>query len=78
MQAKCIGCKMCVQACPFGNASWDFLTSADPQVRHLRRRSRPASKSAPARALEWVADTVSAQARKRAFAAKLKNAFLEA
>ena len=38
--AKCIGCKMCVQACPFGNAVWDELTAQDPQMRQLRRRSR--------------------------------------
>ncbi len=75
-QSKCIGCKMCVQACPFGCASWDFLGSqilkcdtcgGDPACATI----------CPTHALEWVEDTVSAQARKRSFATKLKNAFAE-
>jgi anaerobic carbon-monoxide dehydrogenase iron sulfur subunit len=75
-QSKCIGCKMCVQACPFGNVSWDFLTArilkcdtcgGDPACVQI----------CPSAALDWVADTESAQVRKRAFASKLKNAFAE-
>ncbi|HYH38536.1 MAG TPA: 4Fe-4S dicluster domain-containing protein [Azospirillum sp.] len=74
--AKCIGCKMCVQACPFGCVSWDLLTAqilkcdtcdGDPACAEI----------CPTHALEWVEDTLSAQARKRAFASKLKNAFAE-
>jgi Fe-S-cluster-containing hydrogenase component 2 len=74
--AKCIGCKMCVQVCPFGNASWDFATGAvlkcdtcngDPEC----------VKFCPSAALEWVPDTFSALARKRAVANKMKQAFLE-
>ena len=49
-QAKCIGCKMCVHACPFGNAVWDDASTTDPQVRQLRAAIRPARSSArPAR-----------------------------
>lgn len=75
-QSKCIGCKMCVQACPFGCVAWDFASArilkcdtcdGDPSCAEI----------CPTHALEWIEDTLSAQARKRTFAAKLKNAFAE-
>ncbi|MFP5513840.1 MAG: 4Fe-4S dicluster domain-containing protein, partial [Alphaproteobacteria bacterium] len=70
------GCKMCVQACPFGCASWDFQSL---QILKCDTCDGAPSCAAicPTHALEWVEDTVSAQARKRSFAAKLKNAFAE-
>jgi Fe-S-cluster-containing hydrogenase component 2 len=68
---------MCVQACPFGNASWDALTSSILKCDTCN--GDPACvRICPSQALAWVEDTVSAQVRKRAFATKLKNAFLEA
>jgi Fe-S-cluster-containing hydrogenase component 2 len=75
--AKCIGCKMCVQACPFGNAAWDFLTESILKCDTCNGDPK-CVKFCPNAALEWVADTTSAQVRKRAFAGKLKQAFLEA
>ena len=75
-QSRCIGCKMCVQACPFGSAAWDSVTrkilkcdtcDGDPACVTF----------CPNQALEWVDDLVSARERKRAFATKMKNAFSE-
>jgi anaerobic carbon-monoxide dehydrogenase iron sulfur subunit len=75
-RSKCIGCKMCVQACPFGSVAWDELIgqilkcdtcAGDPACVRV----------CPSAALAWVADSESAQVRKRAFAAKLKSAFVE-
>ena len=75
--SKCIGCKMCVQACAFGNAAWDALTASilkcdtcdgDPAC----------AKICPTGALEWTDDDLAVQARKKSFATKIKNAFSEA
>ena len=76
-RAKCIGCKMCTIACPFGNA-------------RVRRRLAAASSSAtparahpecvtfcPSGALEFVDDDSTTRSRKKAYAAKFKEAFQE-
>ena len=75
-EAKCIRCRMCVQACPFGNAVYDSLTNkilkcdtcdGDPEC----------VLACPNQALEFTEDTISTRSRKKAFATKFKEAFQE-
>lgn len=73
---RCIRCRMCVQACPFGNAVYDSLT--DSIFKCDNCNGSPACvQMCPTDALEYVDDTVSTHTRKKAFAAKLKAAFQE-
>ena len=73
----CIRCKMCTIACPFGNVVYDGVTnniikcdmcSGDPEC----------VKFCPNKALEYADDTSAVRSRKKAFAAKFKDAFKEA
>ncbi|MDK2881293.1 MAG: hypothetical protein PWQ99_1068, partial [Clostridia bacterium] len=73
---KCIRCKMCIQACPFGNASYDSvknrvlrcdLCGGDPQC----------ARFCPGGAITYVEATAGALAKKRAYAAKFKEVLQE-
>jgi Fe-S-cluster-containing hydrogenase component 2 len=73
---KCILCKMCTQACPFGNAVYDSLTKSILKCDQCG--GDPACvRMCPNKALEFVEDTISTLTSKKAFASKLKDAFLE-
>lgn len=66
---KCIGCRMCVMACPFGNMSFDAAKKIATKCDHCGGDPQ-CVKYCPTQAIEYVpADTVSLQ-RKKAFSAK--------
>jgi Fe-S-cluster-containing hydrogenase component 2 len=72
----CILCKMCTQACPFGNAVYDSLTRSILKCDECG--GDPACvRMCPNQALEFVEDTISTRTSKKAFAGKLKEAFQE-
>jgi anaerobic carbon-monoxide dehydrogenase iron sulfur subunit len=73
----CIRCRMCVEACPFGNAIYDSFTNTI--LRCDTCDGDPACvKFCPTNALTFEDETVSTRSRKKALAAKIKDAFQEA
>ncbi len=69
---RCIRCRMCTMACPFGNTVYDALT--DSILKCDVCQGDPACvKVCPSDALEFVEDTVSTTSRQKSFAAKLKD-----
>lgn len=73
---KCIRCKMCVQACPFGNIAYDpaksrilrcDLCDGEPQC----------AKFCPSEAITYVEASSGTLAKKRAYAAIFKEALQE-
>jgi anaerobic carbon-monoxide dehydrogenase iron sulfur subunit len=71
---RCIRCRMCVQACPFGNVVYDGLTGGILKCDHCNGNPECVS-FCPNRALEYAEDTLSTRSRKKAFAARFKEAF---
>lgn len=71
---KCILCKMCTHACPFGNAVYDSLSKSILKCDECA--GDPACvRMCPNKALEFAEDTVSTRSIKKAFASKFKEAF---
>jgi anaerobic carbon-monoxide dehydrogenase iron sulfur subunit len=73
---RCIRCRMCTMACPFGNAVYDALT--DSIFKCDTCQGDPACvQVCPSDALVYVDDTVSTHSRQKEFASKLRDIFQE-
>ncbi len=72
----CIRCRMCIQACPFGNALYDSYTNTIIKC-NTCNGDPSCVKLCPTNAITFEDETISTRARKKAFAAKLKDAFQE-
>ena len=75
-KAKCIGCRMCVMACPFGNNTYD--RAAKTPAKSDQSNGKPQCvEYCPSAALDYVsADTESLNKRK-AFSEKMRKALSE-
>ncbi len=70
--SRCIRCRMCTMACPFGNSVYDALT--DSIFKCDTCQGDPACvQMCPSDALEYVDDTLSTRSRQKEFASKLKE-----
>ena len=72
----CIRCKMCTVACPFGNARYDGASSSIFKCDTCMGAPECVT-FCPNGALEYVEDEQQVRSRKKAFAARFKNAFQE-
>ena len=76
-KARCIGCRMCTIACPFGNAVYDSVT--ETILKCDTCAGNPACvRFCPVHALEFVDDSISTRSRMKVLASKFKDAFQEA
>lgn len=75
-EEKCIGCKMCVMACPFGNIAFSRTAKAARKCDQCGGEPMCAE-FCPTKAIEYLpADTANLN-RKKAFSAKMKKAIEE-
>lgn len=75
-EATCIGCKMCVVACPFGNASYDSKSKRIAKC-DTCAGAPECVVFCPNGALEFAEDGEQIRARKKAYASKFKDVFQE-
>lgn len=73
---KCIACKMCISACPFGNISF---SSEKKQITkcNLCGGGPQCAKFCPTRAIQYVDCTQGNQKKKQVVASKFKELFVE-
>lgn len=69
---KCIRCRMCTLACPFGCIAYDAASSSILKCDQCGG-SPSCAKACPVEALEWVDDNVATYSRKKAYSAKFKG-----
>ncbi|TEB08086.1 Anaerobic dimethyl sulfoxide reductase chain B [Pelotomaculum schinkii] len=74
---KCIGCKMCISACPMGNIHYSFSQKKIMKC-NLCDCNPACAKYCPTRAIEYVDGTISNINKKRAIASKFIDLFEEA
>ena len=74
---KCIACKMCISACPFGNISFCPTTKQIEKCNLCGGEPRCA-KYCPTRAIQYVDGTTTNINKKRVVAKKFKEIFTEA
>ena len=70
---KCIRCRMCTLACPFGNAVYDARSNGIQKCDNCQGKPECVA-FCPNQALEFTEDTLSTRSRMKAFAAKFKEA----
>ncbi|MEN6310207.1 MAG: 4Fe-4S dicluster domain-containing protein [Acidobacteriota bacterium] len=73
----CIKCRMCTIACPFGNAVYDSQTNRIIKC-NMCNGDPECVRFCPSEALTYAEGTVAVRSRKKAYAAKFKEAFKEA
>jgi len=72
----CIRCKMCTVACPFGNARYDASSSSIFKCDTCKGAPECVA-FCPNGALEFIDDEQQVRSRKKAYAARFKEAFQE-
>lgn len=75
-EKRCIRCRMCTLACPFGNAVYDARTSQILKCDNCDGEPECVA-FCPNKALEYVDDTLATRSKKKAFAARFKESFAE-
>lgn len=76
LKQKCIGCKLCVSACPFGNINYDVKTKRVLKC-DLCDGDPACAKACPNAAIEYKYADESVLNRKAQYAAKFKKVFEE-